>query len=136
MISFEKIKEPFLYVFFGAVGTVVNILIFVLLSEKCNVQYMVANIVAWFFSVAFAFVTNKFWVFKSKSWISSIWIKECIQFIFARIATCVFDIGYMFVAISILNWNKTLSKIIANAIVIIANYALSRFFIFKNQTNG
>ena len=46
------------------------------------------------------------------------------------------DIGYMFVAISILNWNKMLSKIIANAIVIIANYALSRFFIFKNQTNG
>ena len=133
MISFEKIKEVFLYVFFGAVGTVVNILIFVLLSEKCNVQYMVANIVAWVFSVAFAFVTNKLWVFKSKSWTFSVWIKECIQFIFARIATCVFDIGYMFVAISIFNWNKTLSKIMANAIVIIANYVFSRFFIFKKR---
>ena len=131
----DKLLELFLYLFFGALVTVINILCFVLLTEKCNIPYMISNLIAWIVAVAFAFVTNKIWVFRSPSWKITIWFKECVQFILARLATCVFDMGYMFVAVSILNFDKTISKIIANVFVIIANYVLSKFWIFKEEKN-
>ena len=118
---------------FGVLGTVVNILIFWGLSQKIGVNYLFANFVAWIFSVAFAFVTNKIWVFKSKSWSFSVWMKECIQFVFARIGTCVFDMGYMFFAISLLHFDETISKIVANFVVVILNYVLSKLWIFKDN---
>ena len=129
----QKFWELFWYCFFGAVGTLVNILIFYLLSKMQNVHYLIANLVAWMFSVAFAFVTNKIWVFNSKLWIFSVWVKECIQFIFARIGTCVFDMGYMFFAISLLHFDETISKVVANVIVMILNYILSKIWIFKKN---
>lgn len=129
----EKFWELFWYGFFGVVGTLINILIFYLLSQLLSVNYMVANLVAWVFSVAFAFVTNKIWVFKSKTWAFSVWLKECIHFVLARIGTCVFDMGYMFVSISLLHFNETISKIISNVIVIILNYVLSKIWIFRKD---
>lgn len=128
-----KFLEFFWYIFFGVVGTFVNVFIFYLLSQKIGIYYLLANLVAWVFSVAFAFVTNKIYVFKSKSWCFSVWIKECIQFVFARIGTCGFDMLYMFVAVSILHFDKTFSKVIANVIVVILNYTLSKLWIFKNK---
>lgn len=129
----EKFWELFWYGFFGAVGTLVNILIFYLLSQLLCIHYMIANLVAWVFSVAFAFVTNKIWVFKSKSWAFSVWTKECIQFVFARIGTCLFDMGYMFIAISLLHFDETISKVVANVIVVILNYVLSKIWIFRKD---
>lgn len=127
-----KFWEIFWYGFFGALGTAVNIAIFWALSQKACVNYLLANFAAWVFSVAFAFVTNKIWVFKSKSWTFPVWAKECAEFTLARIVTCVFDMGYMFVAVSILHFDETISKIIANTVVIITNYTLSKLWIFKN----
>ena len=129
----KKYKNIILYGVFGIIGTAVNVALFVFLSEKCALHYMVSNIIAWIFSVAFAFVTNKIWVFDSKRWIFPLWLKECLSFFLARVATCVFDVGYMFVAVSLLGQDKTISKVIANVIVIIANYIFSKFFIFKHQ---
>ena len=129
----EKFWELFWYGFFGVIGTGVNILIFYLLSQKLGIHYMVANITAWIFSVAFAFATNKIWVFKSKAWQFAVWFKECVQFVTARIGTCVFDIGYMFIAISVLHFDATVSKVIANVIVVIMNYCLSKIWIFKQK---
>lgn len=129
----NKVIEFLLYLFFGVLVTVINILCFIVLTEKCNIPYMLSNLIAWIVAVAVAFVTNKIWVFRSPSWKRSIWFKECIQFVLARLATCIFDMVYMFVAVSLFDWNKTISKIIANVFVIIANYILSKFLIFKKK---
>lgn len=130
----QKLRRLFLYAVFGAAGTAVNVLIFVLLAEKCGANYLAANLAAWIFSVAFAFATNKAFVFESRSWAFPLWLKECAAFTLARIATCVFDWGCMFLAVSVLGWSKTASKIIANIIVVIANYALSRIWIFRTKS--
>lgn len=129
----EKLAELFWYAFFGAAGTLVNILIFVVLTKFCSVNYLVSNFLAWIFSVAFAFITNKIWVFKSSSWKFPHWLKECAQFLAARIATLFFDMGYMFAAVSFFHFDETISKIIANAVVIIANYFLSKLWIFHHS---
>ena len=127
----QKIIELFLYAFFGVVGTLVNVLIFVVLTKYLNIQYLISNFVAWIFSIFFAFVTNKIWVFKSKSWKFVLLFRELVLFLISRILTLIFDMGYIFLAISIFNFNATISKIIANFIVIVANYGLSKTFIFK-----
>lgn len=127
----QIIIELFLYAFFGVVGTLVNVLIFVVLTKYLNIQYLISNFVAWIFSIFFAFVTNKIWVFKSKSWKFVLLFRELVLFLISRILTLIFDMGYIFLAISIFNFNATISKIIANFIVIVANYGLSKTFIFK-----
>ena len=127
----NKLIRLFLYALFGVLGTVINILIFAFLTEKCGVYYMISNVIAWLFSIIFAFLTNKTWVFESTSWSLPVVLKESVQFTLARIGTFVFDQGYMFIAVSILDCNKTISKIIANLIVVILNYVLSKLWIFK-----
>ena len=129
----KKIKEIIIYIFFGGIVTLINVGVFVFLTEICNIQYMIANIIAWCIAVAIAFVTNKVWVFKSVSRKFPLWFKECCQFIMARLATCFFDMGYMFIAVTLFDWNKTFSKIIANVFVIIANYIFSKLLIFKKE---
>lgn len=129
----NKLIELLLYLFFGALVTVINILCFFLLTEICGIQYMLSNLIAWIVAVTVAFVTNKIWVFRSPSWKIAIWFKECIQFVLARLTTCIFDMGYMFISVSLFDWNKAISKIIANVFVIIANYVLSKFIIFKEK---
>ena len=64
-----------------------------------SVHYMVANVIAWVIAVAFAYVTNKLWVFESKSWARSVWIPECIGFVSARLATGLLDMGLMYLMI-------------------------------------
>ena len=44
--------------------------------------------------------------------------------------------GYMFVAISLLYFDETISKIVANVIVVILNYILSKLWIFKRERNN
>ena len=59
-------KELFWYVVFGTLTTIVNIVVYFAL-EYIGVNYIISNIIAWFLSVLFAYVTNRIWVFESKS---------------------------------------------------------------------
>lgn len=129
-----KLWEIFLYLLFGIIGTILNIILFYILSQKFYFHYIVSNFFAWLFSIIFAFVTNKIWVFNSKSWGMALWIKEFLQFILARIGTCAFDMVFMFISISLLKYDETISKIIANVFVVIINYICSKLWIFNNRT--
>ena len=79
-------REQIVYVFFGVLTTVVNLIVFHL-SERAlgENRYLVSNIVAWLCSVAFAYVTNKIWVFKSKVWSKRVLLKEIPTFVSARV---------------------------------------------------
>ena len=73
---FKKLvnKETILYVVFGVLTTLVNFVAFKLftmvfdklISSQLGVH--ISNVLAWIFAVAFAYVTNKLFVFESKSW--------------------------------------------------------------------
>lgn len=132
-INFRKYKEPILYLFFGGLTTFVNILVYYSLSNICRVDYLVSNVIAWFVSVSFAFITNKFFVFESKEKKKEIVLKETISFFLCRIASLGFDMGSMYFMISILDWNQLLSKVLTNIIVIIMNYVLSKILVFRRK---
>ena len=132
---YNQTKELLWYIFFGICTTLINIISFYLL-DKIGINVYLNNFIAWIISVLFAFITNKLYVFRSKSMKKNIFIKEIISFFFFRILSLGIDMIGMYICISLINLNKLLSKIIINIIVIISNYIFSKMFIFKKKLNN
>ena len=127
----ERFREVFWYGVFGVLTTIINMAAFWLFSDMLSVHYMVANVIAWVIAVAFAYVTNKLWVFESKSWEHTVWVPECIGFVSARLATGLLDMGLMYLMISIIGVPKMWAKLVSNVVVIIGNYVLSKLVVFR-----
>ena len=69
-------KELIAYVFFGVLTTIVNFITYFLFASVFGINYLISNIIAWFVSVLFAYITNRIWVFESKK----LWFKLWLQF--------------------------------------------------------
>lgn len=121
-------NELILYVVFGILTTLVNIAVYLFFAKLCGINYLISNILAWIFSVLFAYVTNRIWVFESKS--SDI-LKEMSLFFTSRLFSGIVDTGLMYLFIDILLIGDFISKIIIQVIVVILNYVASKFIVFK-----
>lgn len=124
-------KEGMRYLIFGALSTVLNIIIFAICSKIMHFSTAVSNTIAWIAAVLFAYITNKLYVFDSKSTKTKALIKEVISFLGARVFTLVLETAFLWLVIDKLGFNDILMKIISNIIVIILNYVFSKLFIFK-----
>ena len=123
--------EIFVYIFFGGLATVVNFVTFALALQVFGFSMVVSNTISWICSVLFAFVTNKIWVFHSKS--PNFWhvLEEFGKFLFYRIVSYGLDMGAMILLIQGLHSNEYVAKIITQILVVLANYVFSKLFIFK-----
>lgn len=131
-IKKNKEKEIVLYIIFGILTTIINILVYTHLTEQISINYLLSNFIAWTISVLFAFITNKIFVFKSKTGLKNTF-KEAFYFILARIASLFIDMILIYIFIDILFFNNFISKIISNFIVVVSNYIFSKVFIFKKN---
>ena len=131
LIRFLTAPEMLSYIFFGVLTTVVNILSFGLLRDVLHWQLLAANTLAWILSVVFAFLTNKVFVFRSKSFAAKQVLREGISFVGARLFSLAVDTAGMWLLVNTLAWNDWLAKILMNVIVVIINYVFSKLFIFK-----
>ncbi len=129
---YNKLKEIIWYGFFGVLTTIINIISFYLL-DKTGLNLYISNLIAWIISVLFAFITNKLFVFESKSLKINIVLKEMVSFIFFRLLSLGIDMLGMYVCISLMSMGKMIAKILMNIVVIIANYIFSKLFIFKRE---
>ena len=130
---YKQFKEQILYIVFGVLTTAINIIAFFVCSRLINLSLIPSNIIAWILSVLFAFITNKIYVFNSKNYSFSVVLRELIDFIVARGATGILDLGLMYLFVSIIGIEDMISKIVINIIVIILNYILSKLYVFKNK---
>lgn len=121
-------KELILYIIFGVLTTLVNIIVYFFFAKIVLINYLISNILAWFFSVLFAYVTNRIWVFESRN--DNIF-KECILFFGGRLFSGVVDTGLMYLFIDILSIGDFISKIVIQVIVVILNYVISKLVVFK-----
>jgi putative flippase GtrA len=119
------------YGVFGVLTTAVNIVSYFVSYSVFGIPNVVSTALAWVLSVLFAFVTNKLWVFESKSLDRETVIREAIAFFACRAATGVLDIAIMFVAVDMMGWNALLWKLVSNALVIVLNFVASKLVIFK-----
>ena len=136
---FIKYKEVIMYLIFGVATTLVNWIVYSLLMKTSVINMTVSNAIAWFMAVVFAYITNKIFVFESKSWNpAEVW-KEVVKFFGARIATGVIEIVglpllyYIGVKQSIFGVEGFLAKILVSVIVVILNYVFSKIFVFSTK---
>ena len=132
---FFKYKEIILYIFFGAGTTFINIAVYFICSYLLKMGTVFSTIVAWILSVAFAYITNRIYVFQSKTRVIRKVILEIISFVNTRLITGLLDLLVMFLFVDILHCNDMLIKVSSNVIVIILNYIASKKIIFRKGRN-
>ena len=126
----KKERELILYGIFGVGSTAINIAVFHLCGIL-QVPLIPSNIIAWFFAFSFAFITNKAIVFQSRGWRDKAALREFASFLAVRLFTLVLDTVLLYLLVEWLLVDRLLSKIVVNVIVILVNYVVSKFFIFR-----
>lgn len=132
---YKKYEELINYLIIGILTTVVSLatyysLTLTILDANNKIYLQIANIISWLASVTFAYFTNRKYVFKVKNKSN---IKECLNFYISRISTLLIDMIIMYIFVSILKFDNKIVKLIAQVVIIILNYILSKFIVFKSS---
>ena len=131
-----KHKEIINYLLFGGLTTVVSWGTYSLFVKAIGMSVGVGNILSWICAVLFAFVTNKLFVFESKTWQPATALREFVSFIGARLATGViewFGVPYFSthgLTHPLFGVKGLLAKVVVSIVVIILNYLFSKFLVF------
>ena len=130
---FKKYQQPILYLFFGVCTTAVNIITYYITAHMLSLSVILSTCLAWVISVIFAYVTNKWWVFESKSLRLKAVIQEFLSFTGCRLFTGACDLLIMFIFVDCLGVNDLFVKIASNVLVVVLNYIFSKMIIFKRK---
>lgn len=122
------------YLVFGALTTVVNYLVFLPCYNWLGWSASVSNAVAWVFAVAFAFLTNKPFVFRSHDWSMKVVLPELARFIACRVGSLLLETALLLVFVDLLGWDGNVMKLITSVLVVIMNYIGSKLLVFKDKT--
>ena len=134
MIAFyQKHKEIINYLIVGGLTTVVSLAVYygsvlTFLNPRDALQLQAANILSWICAVAFAYITNRIFVFESKS---QAVVREASAFFASRLGTLLMDMAVMFITVTCLGMSDKIAKLIVQVLVTVANYILSKFLVFR-----
>lgn len=128
-------KEVLRYLIVGGLTTLVSMVLFygstwTFLDGNDPFQLQVANVISWVGAVAFAYVTNRVFVFESKD---TRICREIVSFVSSRVLTLLLDMAVMFLLASVLSVNYNFSKIVAMGLVTVGNYVISKWLVFKKK---
>ena len=129
----EKYWDVLSYLFFGVLTTVVNYIIYLPCYNLLHLSASVSNAIAWVAAVAFAFLTNKPFVFRSHDWSAKVVVPELVKFVGTRIGSGVLETLILFVTVDMLHWNGNLWKLVTSVLVVILNYVGSKLLVFKKK---
>ncbi|MCR4616530.1 MAG: GtrA family protein [Clostridiales bacterium] len=135
----EKYGEIIRYIIIGGATTAVNWVTYSVLVKFLHLNINVSNTIAWIAAVAFAYVTNKLFVFKDHSKTVPEEIKKIGLFVGSRVLTGILEIAGLPLLMkaglrqTILGVEGLFAKIIVSVIVIILNYIFSKIFVFKKN---
>ena len=113
--------------------TVVNYLVYLPLYNGAGLSATASNAVAWVVAVAFAFLTNKPFVFKSHDWSAKTVFPELGKFLGCRIGSGLMETGIIFLFVDLLRWDGNIMKLATSVLVIILNYVGSKLLVFKKK---
>ena len=138
-VKFEisiTVKETILYAVAGVLTTAVNFSVSYLLYNICAVNENLTNSVAWIVAVIFAFFAGHFFVFHTSdkdagSNISP--FKRFLIFALGRVFTLLVELAATYIFVTKLETNFWIIKVIISALIIILNYLISKFIVFKKK---
>ena len=134
---YKKYEEIINYLIIGGLTTLVSLavkyaLLFTILDAKNALELQIAVVISWICAVAFAYVTNRIFVFKSKS--KKIF-KEVVSFVSSRLLTLGLEMVIMWFFVTLLKLNSdtwvVIWTIVCQVLVIVLNYVFSKLFVFK-----
>lgn len=129
----NRYKGIILYVIFGLATTAVNMIAYEIAYNRIGILNLASTIIAWVLAVSFAFITNKIFVFDSKSFEAHTLKHEIPTFFGCRLLTGVLDVLIMFIAVDIMSRDGMKWKFLSNILVIVLNYVASKVVIFKKD---
>ena len=121
------------YLVFGVLTTVVNYAVYLPVYNFCGISAAVSNMIAWVVAVAFAFLTNKPFVFHSHDWSAQTVLPELTKFVSCRIASGALETVILFLSVDCMNWNGNIWKLVTQVLVIIINYVGSKLLVFRKK---
>lgn len=127
-------KEQLAYVFWGAITTGIDWVLFFLLCNAIGEYWAAA--VAWAGAVVFAYVTNKLFVFDSKSWKLAVVGPEFLKFAGARAFSLGLTEVLLWLFVELLFVPAGIVKIGSSVLTVILNYVFSKLFVFRRKENG
>lgn len=131
---YTKYKEILLYLVFGVGTTAVDLIVSYALYPT-NINIHAVHTIAWISAVAFAYITNRIFVFESKTRGISI-VFEIIKFAGSRVATFLIQEAIVFLLFDVMKLSEYVVKIPAAILVIILNYLFSRIIVFRGGKKG
>lgn len=129
----QKHYDILAYLFFGVLTTVVNYAVYLPVYNWIGLSAAVSNVVAWVVAVAFAFLTNKPFVFKSHDWSAKVLWPELTKFAGCRLASGLLETLIIFITVDCLHWNGNWLKLFTNVMVVILNYFGSKLLVFREK---
>lgn len=129
---YKKYKEIINYLIFGGLSTVVNFVTYYITARLFGIDEVVSSGISWFCSVLFAYITNKIFVFESKTNTVKAVLKEMGSFFLARVISGILcDVGTFALMVKVFHINDIFSKIVTQVMVVIVNYVFSKLIIFR-----
>ena len=128
-----KYKEIIHYLIAGGLTTVVSLGSYYLcvvsfLDPDNGFQLQAANVISWICAVTFAYFVNRIFVFESRS---KDYLREAGAFVAGRVSTLLMDMAIMFLLVTVLHGNDKIAKLIVQVVVTVANYVISKIFVFN-----
>lgn len=119
------------YLLFGGLTTVVNYIVYLPLYNLLGFSATVSNSIAWVAAVAFAYLTNKPFVFKSYDWSAKTVLPELAKFVGCRVGSGVMETLIILVTVDLMHWDGNIMKLVTSVLVVILNYIGSKLFVFR-----
>lgn len=129
----KKHEEILSYLFFGGLTTVVNYLVYLPCYNLMGFSGAVSNVIAWIAAVAFAYLTNKPFVFKSHDWSAKTVLPEMTKFVGCRVGSGLVETAIIFVTVDCLGLNGNVIKIVTSVLVVVLNYVASKLVVFRKK---
>lgn len=121
------------YLFFGGLTTLVNFLVYFPLYNWLHWPGVLSNVLAWAVSVAFAYLTNKPFVFKSHDWSRATVLPELSKFVGCRVGSGLLETVVIWFFVDLMHCNGNWIKIIVSVLVVVLNYVASKWLVFKKK---
>ena len=119
------------YLVFGVLTTVVNYIVYLPVYNILGLSAALSNAIAWVVAVAFAYLTNKPFVFKSHDWSRQTVIPELTKFVSCRVASGAMETVILLLTVDILGWNGNIWKLVTQVMVVVLNYVFSKLIVFR-----
>lgn len=136
---YKKYEEIVNYLVVGGLTTIVAIgskllLLDTILDQTNGLELQIAEVISWFLAVTFAYVTNRIFVFKSKT-SGSKCAREIFNFFKGRIVTQLIQMFIMWFFVTLLKLDSNVwvlvFTLVCQVMQIVLNYVISKLLVFK-----